>query len=153
MANEAEVRKYLAYWFQAGKRVLLEGGDRAYCPKTVVQGDRYSQEFEECWQHLRDPKSGDCFLEGTRQTIQDLLSPGWDVTSCARCGMPVPMITLGISNPSCPCSDMESWPNTELPQPRNPVNNQHHLTRIRDRVENQKHKPVPRHPKQKKEIL
>ena len=50
MASESEVRKYIAYWFQLGKKVLIRNGSEGLLPKSVNAGDRYSNEFEECWQ-------------------------------------------------------------------------------------------------------
>ncbi len=134
MADEKDVRQYLAYWFQAGKRVILSARKEAYCPSTVLQGDRYSPEFEDCWAYLMQDESGDCYLEGTHQTIQELLSPQWDVAPCARCDMPVPMVVLGAMPPECPCSDLPTWPNTDIPKPRSPINTPAHLANIRDRL-------------------
>lgn len=138
MASEQDVKKYLAYWFQAGKCVALKGGKESYCPKTVLQGDRYSKEFEDCWNHLLDPASGDCYLEGTTQTINQLLSPIWDISPCARCDMPIPMLVLGVPPTGCPCSDLPNWPNDEIPQPRSPVSTPDHLVQIRDRLSRQR---------------
>jgi hypothetical protein len=87
MATEQQVRQYLAYWFQLGKKVFTHNGQVALLPYPVIEGDRYSGKFEECWQQLLLPETGDCYLEGTRQTIQELLSPAWDIHPCARCAM------------------------------------------------------------------
>ena len=35
------------------------------CPLPIFNGDRYSSQFEDCWQKILDPESGDCYLEGT----------------------------------------------------------------------------------------
>jgi hypothetical protein len=43
MASESEVRKYIAYWFQLGKKVLIRNGSEALLPKSVIAGDRYSK--------------------------------------------------------------------------------------------------------------
>jgi hypothetical protein len=64
------------------------------------------------------------------------LTDTWQVLPCARCTMPVPLLNVGIAPLLCPCNDLNNWPNTELPQPRSPVNSQAKLTDIRDRVEN-----------------
>lgn len=138
MADEKAVRQYLAYWFQAGKRIILEPEGRAYCPRTVIQGDRYSPEFERCWSYLIDEKSGDCHLEGAQQTIHDLLSPRWEVSPCARCDMPVPMLVLGVGPEGCPCSDLPNWPNDEIPRPRSPISTSEQLAHIRDRLLNRR---------------
>jgi hypothetical protein len=52
MASEQEVRQYLAYWFQLGKKVLIRNGQESLLPQPVIQGDRYSQAFEDCWQQI-----------------------------------------------------------------------------------------------------
>jgi hypothetical protein len=139
MASPEHVKQYLAYWFQLGKPVRIHNGQDALLPDPIYQGNRYSDAFEQCWQQIVDSKSGDCYLEGTRQTVQDLLSSNWDVVPCARCDMPVPMLVLGSneSSLSCPCNDLPSWPDTELPAPRAAVNSQDELTRIRNRVKHQ----------------
>ena len=134
MANEKAVRQYLAYWFQAGKRVVLEAKGESYCPQVILQGDRYSPEFEACWNYLSDASSGDCYLEGTSQTIQELLSSKWEIAPCARCDMPVPMLVLGVMPLGCPCFDLPTWPNSDIPQPRSPVNTPEQLVQIRDRL-------------------
>lgn len=136
MASEQNVRKYLAYWFQLGKKIWIQNGKTAILPQTVIYGDRYSNEFEDCWQHIIAADSGDCYLDGTSETIDQLLSDRWDIVSCARCNMPVPMAALGspVNCQMCPCSDLESWPNNEAPAPRMPVNNQRQLQLIRDRL-------------------
>jgi hypothetical protein len=133
MASQEKVKKYLAYWFQLGKRVMLNGGQEAILPSPVIQGNRYSQEFEACWQRIIESKS-DSYLEGTIQTIQQLLSPSWDIVDCARCNMPVPAIEIGIQPVECPCYDLPNWPNNELPAPRSPVNSTNHLNSIKDRL-------------------
>ena len=72
MASESEVKKYIAYWFQLGKKVLIRNGSEELLPKSVIAGDRYSQEFEDCWQKMFAPDSGDCYLQGTNETIAQL---------------------------------------------------------------------------------
>jgi hypothetical protein len=134
MASQEKVKQYLAYWFQLGKRVLLDNGQEAILPALVFEGDRYSREFESCWQRILASKTGNCYLEGTEQSIHQLLSPGWDINPCARCGMPVPTIEFGIPSPICPCYDLPSWPNSDLPSPRSAVDSSAHLNRIRERL-------------------
>jgi len=135
MASEHQVRQYIAYWFQLGKKVLIHNGKEALLPQPVIQGDRYSEEFESCWQKIISPESGDCHLEGTQETIAQLLTPGWDVSPCGRCQMPVPIKTVGMPPELCPCNDLPNWPNTEVPQPRSPVSSQSRLIEIRDRLQ------------------
>lgn len=134
MASEHQVRQYLAYWFQLGKGVMIRGGAEVLLPRPVISGDRYSPAFEECWQQVMSPDSGDCYLEGTSQTIAELLSPAWEINPCSRCSMPVPVRSIGVASLECPCIDIPDWPNTEVPTPRAPVNNQTLLMRIRDRL-------------------
>ena len=134
MASEQFVRQYLAYWFQLGKPVLINGGKSRVLPRPILQGDRYSPEFEACWQQVCSPESGDCNLEGTEQTIAELLSPAWDVDPCSRCAMPVPVKVQGVAALECPCIDLPGWPNTELPPPRAPIQSQTRMGQMRDRL-------------------
>ncbi|MUL34931.1 hypothetical protein [Gloeocapsopsis dulcis] len=134
MASEQEVKQYLAYWFQLGKRVVVNNGQQVIKPKLVIQSDRYSQEFESCWQQLKASNLSESYLEGTEQSIAELLTPAWEMNSCARCAMPVPIPSVGVPSLSCPCNDLPTWPNTEVPAPRSPVNSQAQLADIRDRL-------------------
>jgi hypothetical protein len=134
MASERDVKQYLAYWLQLGKPVMIRGGQVSLLPRPVIAGDRYSQEFEDCWQQVISPASGDCYLEGTNQTIAELLTPAWDVNPCARCSMPVPIRNVGVTSLECPCINLPDWPNLEIPLPRAPINNQAVLSKIRDRL-------------------
>ncbi|MBD1879298.1 MULTISPECIES: hypothetical protein [unclassified Coleofasciculus] len=136
MASQHQVKQYLAYWFQLGKKVLIRNGQEALLPQPVIRGDRYSQEFENCWQQILSPDSGDCYLEGTAEPIAQLLTPAWDVSPCSRCTMPVPVRTVGMPPLACPCNDLSGWPNTEVPLPRSPVSSQNRLVEIRDRLRN-----------------
>jgi hypothetical protein len=135
MAESTDVKRYLAHWFQLGKKIFLHNGREALLPARLFTGDRYSIEFENCWQKVTDPASGDCYLEGTEQTIQDLLSPRWEVYPCARCELPVPVTVAGQVNLTCPCIDLPNWPNSDLPSPHLPANNGQHLERIRRRLQ------------------
>jgi hypothetical protein len=134
MALESEVREYIAYWFQLGKQVLIRNGSEALRPKSVIAGDRYSREFEECWQKMISPASGDCYLQGTDETIAQMLTPTWEIEPCARCAMPVAFRQNGMPPLSCPCQDLANWPDTELPQPRSPVSTNAHLSCLCDRL-------------------
>jgi len=135
MASDQQVKQYVAYWFQLGKRVFLRNGKEAVLPEPIIQGDRYSEAFERCWQRILSPESGECYLEGTSQTIDELLSSEWNISPCARCGMPVPTLDLGVMTAACPCADLDNWPNEELPKPRSPVNTNLQLGTIRDRLQ------------------
>ena len=134
MATKTEVKKYLAHWFQLGKKVFIDNGAASLQPRKIIDGESYSNDFEECWQTVLSPKSGACYLEGTQQTVAELLSPEWDMVSCSRCDMPVPLRNLGMPSLLCPCNDVSNWPNTELPAPREPVKSQNQLTKIRDEL-------------------
>lgn len=136
MATKHEVKQYLAYWFQLGKKVMTNNGSASLLPQPVIQGDRYSDEFETTWQQIISPETGDCYLDGTQETIAELLTPTWEMSHCGRCTMPVPVRSLGMPPSLCPCNDLPNWPNTELPLPRKPVNNQEQLSAIRDRLNN-----------------
>lgn len=137
MASEQQVKRYLAYWFQLGKKVMVHNGDLAVLPQPVIAGDRYSDEFERIWQLILSPESGDCYLEGTNERIAELLTPKWLIEPCVRCDMPVPMINVGLPPEVCPCNDLPSWPNTQIPSPREPINSQTRLHEIRERLNNQ----------------
>lgn len=134
MASEEQVRKYLAYWFQLGKQVVIKNGDEKLLPQPIYKGDRYSLEFEACWQRITDPKSGVCYLEGTNESIEELLTSKWEILLCCRCTMPIPTATLGMPPDNCPCIDLPSWPNTAVPQPRSSVESQNHLRTISNRL-------------------
>ncbi|MEM6599167.1 MAG: hypothetical protein AAF635_13575 [Cyanobacteria bacterium P01_C01_bin.69] len=137
MATPLQVKNYLAYWFQLGKQVVTDDGTTHYKPDTVIQGERFSPEFENCWANILETSGQGCHLEGTDQTIDDLLSPKWDVVSCARCDMLVPMPDLALTPVLCPCNDLPEWPNEELPKPRLPVNTHQHLGAMRARLASQ----------------
>ncbi|PZD71522.1 hypothetical protein C1752_06142 [Acaryochloris thomasi RCC1774] len=134
MASEIEVKQYLAYWMQLGKHLVLQGGQKTVKPGAIIAGDRYSAEFEACWEQARDPNSGDCYLEGAEFTIAQLLTEQWDVIDCGRCTMPSPIPSAGVASSECPCHDLPSWPNNELPHPRLPISNQPRLKDIRQRL-------------------
>ncbi|BAY30171.1 hypothetical protein NIES2107_20150 [Nostoc carneum NIES-2107] len=133
MANEQDVKRYLAYWFQLGRKVMVGNGKAELLPQQVLQGDRYSDEFENIWQQICH-QATESYLEGTEETIAELLTPAWEMLPCSRCEMPVPMRNLGMPALYCPCSTLPNWPNSELPPPRHPISNQEQLKIIRDRL-------------------
>ena len=135
MASTQNVRLYLAYWFQLGKKLVLANGRELLLPKPVMEVGKYSRQFEECWQKITAIEGKDCYLEGTDTTIHSLLSPGWDISPCARCDMPIAKVELGLPSILCPCTDLVYWPNLELPVPRSPVSTNNHLTRIKNRLD------------------
>ncbi|WP_016952276.1 hypothetical protein [Anabaena sp. PCC 7108] len=134
MANEQEVKQYIAHWFQLGKKVIVGNGNHSFLPSPVLKGDRYSPEFEACWQSILSLEISDCYLEGTHETIAELLTPAWEMLPCSRCTMPVPIKTVGMPALFCPCNSLPNWPNTELPAPHGPINSQEHLIVICDRL-------------------
>ena len=75
MASLDDVKKYLAHWFQLGKGVLNEQDDAVYLPESIIQGDRYSDDFEQCWQTIVQANHEALYLRGTDQSLADLLSP------------------------------------------------------------------------------
>ena len=134
MASTTQVRTYLAHWFQLGKKLVWRNGE-TLLPQPVIQGDRFSPQFEECWQKIIGVGGKDCYLEGSKENIAELLSSGWDINSCSRCSMPIAIVNLGIQSLDCPCSDLDNWPNDELPAPRSPVNSRMQLDRIKGRLQ------------------
>ena len=46
MASEQQVKRYICYWFQLGKRIIMNNGALTLLPQRVIEGERYSQEFE-----------------------------------------------------------------------------------------------------------
>lgn len=76
----------------------------------------------------------DCYLSGCSQSIATLLSPAWDVTVCARCSMPVCLPTLGLTASPCPCHDLITWPNYDVPIPRRAVQDDQRLSQIQARL-------------------
>ena len=136
MASEQAVKEYLAYWFQLGKKVVISDRTQAVIPQQIMQGGGYSQEFENCWLQITSANVGDSYLEGTLETISELLTENWQISPCARCTMPVPRLDVGIASLLCPCTDLSNWPNNKLPAPRSPVNSQAKLTAICAQLEN-----------------
>jgi hypothetical protein len=134
MASQENVKRYLAHWFQLGKKIVVNSELTVSQPKQILAGDSYSQEFENFWKKIITEIAGNCYLEGTDQTISQLLSHEWELSQCARCTMLVPLRQIGMPALSCPCGDLLNWPNTELPLPRSPVNTKEQLAAIRDRI-------------------
>lgn len=134
MATNEQVRHYLIHWFLLGRKVFINNGQNALLPEPVFQGERCSPAFERCWQQILDARTGDCYLESTQQTIAQLLTPAWEIHDCARCGMPVPLPDLGLPNADCPCCELPSWPNTNIPLPRLPANSHDRLSSLCDRL-------------------
>ncbi len=136
MATVNQVKQYLAYWFQVGKPVICPKGDRQILPMTVLEGNQYSPDFEACWQDLNANR--DCYLQGTTQTIADLLSERWDIADCPRCAMPMPFDAVGLKN-GCPCADLADWPNVNIPVPHCPHYARDQLSAIHKRLRSRQH--------------
>ncbi|MBE9060798.1 hypothetical protein [cf. Phormidesmis sp. LEGE 11477] len=134
MASSTQVKNYLAYWLQLGKPIVTADGQIVCQPKKVIHGDRFSTEFEDCWAKVMSREGTGYYLRGTDQSIADLLSPGWEMASCARCNMIVPTPEVLINTFPCPCHDLADWPNEEVPQPRLPINSQKRLSQIQQRM-------------------
>ncbi|MEM7579416.1 MAG: hypothetical protein ACFB02_16255 [Mastigocoleus sp.] len=134
MASKNDVQKYLAAWFQLGKAVVVSKGGEKLLPHPIFQGDNYSKQFQECWQKITSPELVDCYLEGTDTTISELLTPAWEVNPCARCEMPVTIKNFSTSESNCVCSDLENWPDTDLPAPRSQMSSLEKLRNITERL-------------------
>ena len=135
MASPQDVKRYVAHWMQLGKPVLSHNGDRVHLPQPVFTGDRYSPAFEQCWQLITAPESGDCYLKGTEQTIAMLLSESWELQPCARCILLIPLAIASYGEPICPCFDLCNWPNLDMPLPRDPVSTDVYLQKLHHRLQ------------------
>jgi hypothetical protein len=113
----------------------LQNGREILLPQPVIFGNRYSTQFEDCWQKIIATQGRDSYLEGTDVTIAELLSSGWEILECARCNMPIPLANMQVTQSQCPCFDLASWPNLQIPHPRSPVNNFIYLSRIRSSLQ------------------
>lgn len=136
MASQEQVRDFLAHWFQLGKPIVLAEDRGEYLPNPIYHQGTYSQSFEDCWHNVMVTSGQGCYLKGTTQTVADMLSPAWVVTSCARCDMPLAIPELGMTKSPCPCDDLSSWPNYDVPVPRTAVDSDRHLSDIQRRIEN-----------------
>ncbi len=121
MASETLVRDYLAGWFHLGRSVVnFRTGDR-HRPTTIFTLGRYSNDFETCWTTLKRNNLNAFHLEGTPHSLADLLTPAWDISPCARCGMFTPLPCAGLPSTNCSCNGLGNWPNFDLPIPRPPL--------------------------------
>jgi hypothetical protein len=134
MAQETDVKKYLACWMQLGTKVWLRNGQPAQVAQVMRRG-RYTPEFETFWSNVCAHTTGDAYLDGTEITLQELMSHTWDIVSCSRCTMPIAMMTAGVQPLGCPCQGLENWPNTELPSPRPPIDDLARLKGIQASLE------------------
>lgn len=114
------------------------GQHQQWCPQPVVRGDRYSAEFETCWAEILATGETNAYLESTEQTLAELLSEAWEIKVCSRCPLLVPTRIHGVQGGSCPCSELATWPNLDIPVPRLPVDSQAQLSQICDRIQTTK---------------
>jgi len=133
MASVQKVQSYLSYWFQLGKPVLFEHDSSQCLPVPIFQDTEYSPAFQQCWGRIMQHPS-ECFLRGTDESVADLLSEEWEIVGCARCPMPMPMPVRGIKVAPCPCADLPSWPNSEMPHPRDGVCTHEQLGNLQQRL-------------------
>ena len=132
MATTTEVKDYIAQWMQLGKKIILN--DRPIGTTEVLHHDHYSAEFEQMWAQAAAAPSK-AYLDGTDQSIANLLDPKWDMSNCVRCGMLAPCIEVGPRETAvCPCADLELWPDLETVTPRSPVSSDVRLHQIHDRI-------------------
>ncbi len=134
MASPAELRNYLACWFQLGKGVQIQTTGETLRPASVLHNGTYSDAFEACWATCQAQGLSRCFLEGTRESLETILNPAWEVDDCARCSMPVLKKVGSASDMDCPCHDLSNWPNLEIPAPHGVQPWRARLDDIRDRL-------------------
>ena len=130
MATSQEIKSFIAKWLQLGKSVEHVDGVHRFKPSRILGYQGYSQEFEDWWQNFENDAQH-WTLSGTDQPLSALYSPHWEITHCARCEMPVPLQVAGVNDFACPCSDLPTWPNTELPHPHTPSESASKLRQIR----------------------
>lgn len=135
MAAKETVKAYLAHWMQLGKKLVIQGADLPIVIAKVIDGELYSQEFEQLWDQISSAGAKPAHLEHTDQTISELLSPHWEMIDCARCELLIPCVTSGPRQiEDCPCNNLSSWPNLTTIAPRIPIITARHLTGISDRL-------------------
>ena len=129
MATSTEIKGFLARWLQLGKAVEPVGDGQPFKPHRVLSLHGYSQEFEQWWNEF-EANSHQWSLSGSSQPLSELFRPEWEISSCARCDMPIPLLVAGLNGTDCPCSDLSTWPNLELPQPHTPRETENKLKQI-----------------------
>lgn len=122
MASRTFVKNYIAQWMQMGKSVSLSTQGEQVSIYKILDGEEYSSSFNKLWDEISTTKADQAYLDGTDQTINDLLSDRWEIIGCARCSLLVPSLDLGPRVPvCCPCNDLPSHPNLDLVAPHVPV--------------------------------
>ncbi len=140
MAARSDVKQYLAYWLQLGKKIFIKGQPQAVGLDRVINHEQYDEVFEQLWLNVSGKQANLAYLEGTDETIQDLLSTEWQIVDCPRCELRLPCLDLGPRQfNSCPCEGLNNWPNYDTLQPRSPVITKTHLSSICDRLETAEH--------------
>ncbi len=135
MASRTLVKNYLAQWMQMGKSISLSNhGEEVYIDK-ILQGEKYSDRFNQLWDEISTTKAEQAYLSGTDQSISDLLSSSWEIIGCARCNLLTPSLDLGARVPvCCPCDDLPNHPNLDLVAPHHPTTLVDHLDQLCDRL-------------------
>jgi hypothetical protein len=133
MVPEVDLKTFVACWMQLGKGICQSNGEVVHLD-TVVQGGRYSDDFEALWHRIFHVNGQSYYLEGTTVALNTLSQSDWEILQCARCSMPVVMPIAGVASCICPCHDLAGWPNSEVPLPRPPINTSAYLGRISQRL-------------------
>jgi hypothetical protein len=136
MASSEQVKRYIASWLQLGRTIAIDNssGTVTLSANKVVEGDKYTREFESIWQQVSGLNSQNSYLEGTSEPIAQLLTPRWEIVPCSVCNMLVTAPQVGIKIATCPCHDLPSWPDNSVPVPTGAINSQVTLQEIRDRL-------------------
>lgn len=135
MASRTLVKNYLAQWMQMGKGVSLSAHGKEIHIGKILQGERYSPQFNQLWEDISTTKAQEAYLSGTNQTISELLDNHWEIIACARCNLLVPSLDLGARVPvCCPCDDLPNHPNLDSVTPHVPVALADRLDEICDRI-------------------
>ncbi len=132
MAPEDRVKQYVALWLQLGKQVVCDRNNSLSGTQRVIEGERYSSEFEQFWQQITQQPQY-YHLAGTDCSLADLLDGHWELLPCARCTLLYPVNEERLEAGPCPCQDLALWPD-ELPPPRGPISGHSYLEQIRLRL-------------------
>lgn len=130
MAAPLEVKEYLAKWLQMGKALSVD--NQEIFLTEIIKGESYSSQFEQLWQQT--PKAI-ATLQGTNNTIAELLKPEYEIMPCPVCELPVACLSSGYRQiNTCPCSDLPLHPHLGLPLPHVPIATATYLQNISDRL-------------------
>lgn len=132
MASKTEVKEYLAYWMQLGRKLVV--ADRLVSLDQVVAGDHYTTRFEEIWQESQ-AQAEFTSLEGSEVSLKQLFAPTYELLDCPRCHLPLPSPDLGPRPAqSCPCDHLKLLPNLDTVPPRLPIDTGAKLRSIYQRL-------------------